>query len=210
MINCCPSLRGTLSQRSNGGVSDAPTRSRPGTITVSNCSPFDLWIVSSSTYVSGRGCAGAYSSSSACGEPGKVHRRAGRFVFHVAEGIEVGMCLVQFPLVAERCRAAEGMPGALDGVAQSKPPLFVEGLLQHRQATFEPAPCLGSQLLSQRFLAQQARDRRMPVAAQQHEAIGQRQAAPRRAQHADPRGAVAQVRQRAGQCQQVEHGRARA
>ncbi len=65
MINCCPPLRGTFSQRSNGGVSDAPTRSRPGTITVSNCSPFDLWIVSSSTYVSGRGCAGAYSSSNA-------------------------------------------------------------------------------------------------------------------------------------------------
>ncbi len=50
----------------------------------------------------------------------------------------------------------------------------------------------------------------MPVAAEQHEAIGQRQAAPRRAQHADPRGAVAEVRQRAGQCQQVEHGGARA
>ncbi len=102
------------------------------------------------------------------------------------------------------------MPGAFDGVAQPKPPLLVESLLQHRHATFEPVPCPGSQLLPQWLFAQQARDRRMPVAPEQHQAIGQGQAAPRRAQHADPGRAIAEVRQRARQCQQVEYGGTRA
>ena len=154
-------------------------------------------MVSNSTHVSGRGSAGAYRS-------GKASPSRARSTGAPGASASTAPSASKYACASSSSRSApsvagppSAVPRAFDRVAQAESAPLVERLLEHRQAAFEPAP---APLASSRDRRAGSCSRRSTAAcrlvAEQREAVGQRQPAPRRAQHAEPRRAVAEVRQR--------------
>ena len=127
----------------------------------------------------------------------------------IGECVEIGLGLVELAFRRQRGRPAQGVPGALDRVAQP------EALAARRRPSRGRAHVRSRRARS----SPSSRARRagsssssttvgVAVVADQRVQRTERQPAPRRAQHREPGRAVGEVRERARQRQQVEHRRA--
>ena len=112
--------------------------------------------------------------------------------------------ILEVGLVRNAGRAAEGKPGSFDSIAQARAQPVVHALLQDRPSAFEASAALCRQGSHAGSVAHEVAEVRLAALCERRQ-VRERQPAPRRAQHRQPRTAVGRVRQRPREREQVLH-----